>query len=226
MDGNGRWAQQQGRPRIEGHRVGAEVVRSITEYCSQIGVEQLTLYCFSSENWKRPREELDFLMRLLSSYIIGERPTMRKNNIRLSILGAREGIAESVLAEMDESVRLCSENTGLRLALAINYGSRNEILQAVKSIVREGIALDQINEQTISERLYTRGMPDPDLLIRTAGEMRLSNYLLWQLSYSEIWITPACWPDFTIETLEEAIRDFSGRTRKFGGLSPESGRVQ
>lgn len=218
MDGNGRWAQNRGLPRIEGHKVGSEVVRTITEYCSEIGLEQLTLYCLSSENWKRPKEELDFLMRLLSSYIVGERPTMLKNNIRLSIIGSRENIPESVLEEMDESVRLCSANSGLRLCLAINYGSRLEILEAVRAIVREGLSPESIDEQVISEHLYTRNMPDPDLLIRTAGEMRLSNYLLWQLSYSEIWVTPTCWPDFSVETLREAISDYTRRVRKFGGL--------
>ena len=218
MDGNGRWAAGRGLPRFEGHKVGAEVVRKITEYCSEIGMKQLTLYCLSSENWKRPKEELDLLMQLLSAYIVGERPTMLKNNIRLAIIGSRQGIPESILAEMDESVRLCSQNDGLCLCLAINYGSRNEIVNAVKAIITEGRRPDEIDEAVISEHLYTKGMPDPDLLIRTAGEMRLSNYLLWQLSYSEIWVTQTCWPDFTVETLQEAIKDYACRDRKFGGL--------
>ena len=218
MDGNGRWAAGRGLPRFEGHKVGAEVVRKITEYCSEIGMKQLTLYCLSSENWKRPKEELELLMQLLSAYIVGERPTMRKNNIRLAIIGSRQGIPEPVLAEMDESVRLCSQNDGLCLCLAINYGSRNEIVNAVKTIMAEGRRPDEIDEAMISEHLYTKGMPDPDLLIRTAGEMRLSNYLLWQLSYSEIWVTQTCWPDFTVEMLQEAIKDYACRDRKFGGL--------
>ncbi len=221
MDGNGRWANSRGLPRFEGHKVGAEVVRKITEYCSEIGIRQLTLYCLSSENWKRPKEELELLMQLLSTYLVGERPTMKKNNIRLAIIGSRAGIPESVLAEMDESVRLCAANDGLCLCLAINYGSRGEIVDAVKSILAEGKKADEIDEAVIADHLYTKGMPDPDLLIRTAGEMRLSNYLLWQLSYAEIWVTPTCWPDFTAETLQEAITDYTHRDRKFGGLVVE-----
>ncbi len=221
MDGNGRWANSRGLPRFEGHKVGAEVVRKITEYCSEIGIRQLTLYCLSSENWKRPKKELELLMQLLSAYIVAERPTMLKNNIRLAIIGSRTGIPDSVLAEMDESVRLCADNDGLCLCLAINYGSRGEIVDAVKSILADEIKADEVNEAVISEHLYTKGMPDPDLLIRTAGEMRLSNYLLWQLSYSEIWVTPTCWPDFTAETLQEAIHDYARRDRKFGGLTVE-----
>ena len=218
MDGNGRWANGRGLPRVEGHKAGAEVVRKITEYCAEIGIEQLTLYCLSSENWKRPKEELELLMQLLSAYMIGERPTMLKNNIRLAVIGSRQGIPEPILAEMDESVRLCSKNDGLCLCLAINYGSRGEIVEAVKAIIAEGPPPKEINEATISEHLYTKGMSDPDLLIRTAGEMRLSNYLLWQLSYAEIWVTQTCWPDFTTELLQEAIQDYAGRDRKFGGL--------
>jgi len=218
MDGNGRWANGRGLPRVEGHKAGAEVVRKITEYCCEIGMKQLTLYCLSSENWKRPKEELDLLMQLLSAYMIGECPTMLKNNIRLATIGSRQGIPQPILAEIDESVRLCSQNDGLCLCLAINYGSRNEIVEAVKSIITEERRPDEIDEAIISEHLYTKGMPDPDLLIRTAGEMRLSNYLLWQLSYSEIWVTQTCWPDFTVEMLQEAIKDYAARDRKFGGL--------
>ena len=220
MDGNGRWANGRGLPRVEGHKAGVEVVRKITEYCAETAIQQLTLYCLSSENWKRPKEELELLMQLLSAYIVGERPTMLKNNIRLAIIGSRDGISEPVLAEMDESVRLCSQNDGLCLCLAINYGSRGEIVEAVKSILTEGIRPEEIEETTISEHLYTKGMPDPDLLIRTAGEMRLSNYLLWQLSYAEIWVTPTCWPDFTVELLQEAMNSYACRDRKFGGLNP------
>ena len=219
MDGNGRWAQARGLPRIEGHRVGAEVVRKITEYANEIGIGQLTMYCLSSENWKRPKEELDFLMQLLSGYIVGERPVMMKNNIRLSIIGRRKGIPENVLAEMDESVRLCSQNTGLRLCLAINYGSRMEIVDAVRKIVELGLKPEDIDEKCVSDHLYTADMVDPDLLIRTSGEMRLSNYLLWQLSYSEIWVTPTYWPDFTEATLRKAIDDYSKRERRFGGIT-------
>ncbi len=218
MDGNGRWAQRQGLPRFEGHRVGAEVVRTITEASSEIGIKQLTLYCLSSENWKRPKQELDFLMVLLKNYVIGERETMMKNNIRLSIIGRRTGIPDDVLAEMDKSVEITADNTGLRLCLAINYGSRGEIVDAVKAIVAEGISPEKIDEECMSKHLYTAAMPDPDLLIRTAGEFRLSNYLLWQLSYAEFWITDKLWPEFDVELLQQAIADFSQRNRRFGGL--------
>ncbi|MGL6196971.1 MAG: isoprenyl transferase [Thermoguttaceae bacterium] len=218
MDGNGRWAQSKGLPRADGHAVGAEKVKKITEYCSNIGLKQLTLYCFSSENWKRPKEEVEFLMQILSSYIVDQRPTLLKNNVKLAIIGRRTGIPQHILDEMDESVKLCSKNTGLVLCLAINYGARPEIVDAVQSIIREGIPAEQIDEQTISDHLYTAGMTDPDLLIRTAGEMRLSNYLLWQLSYSEIWVTQTLWPDFDDKTLDQAITEFKKRDRKFGGL--------
>ncbi len=218
MDGNGRWARQRGLPRFEGHRVGAEVVRTVTETASKLGIEQLTLYCLSSENWKRPKEELDFLMVLLKNYVIGERETMAKNNIRLSIIGRRTGIPDDVLAEMDRSVELTTSNTGLRLCLAINYGARGEIVDAVQKIVQKGLTPDEIDEDCLSNHLYTVGMPDPDLLIRTAGEYRLSNYLLWQLSYAEFWITKELWPDFSIDLLKQALADFSKRERRFGGL--------
>lgn len=218
MDGNGRWANKRGLPRHEGHREGAYRVREITEECARRGIEQLTLYCLSSENWKRPKQELDFLMGLLKIYIVEERNTLMQNNIRLSIIGRRTEIPDDILVEMDKSVEMTLENTGLRLCLAINYGSRGEIVDAVQKIVLEGIEAEEVDEECISEHLYTTGMPDPDLLIRTAGELRLSNYLLWQLSYSEIWVTEEYWPDFHISLLEQALDDFSKRQRRFGGL--------
>ncbi len=218
MDGNGRWANRQGLPRHEGHRVGAMRVRTITEKCVDLGVKQLTLYCLSSENWKRPQQELDFLMILLKGYIIDERPTMMRNNIRLSVIGRRTGIPDDILAEMDKSVEITAHNTGLRLCLAINYGARGEMVDAVKKIVAEGIPVEDIDEDCLSDHLYTAGMSDPDLLIRTAGELRLSNYLLWQLSYAEFWVTETCWPDFDVSLLKQALDDFSNRNRRFGGI--------
>jgi undecaprenyl diphosphate synthase len=218
MDGNGRWANRQGLPRHEGHQAGAVRVREIAEECSRRNIEQLTLYCLSSENWKRPKLELDFLMALFREYLGKERANLLENDIRLSIIGRRTGIAEDILAEMDETVELTKNNKGLRLCLAVNYGSRGEIADAVKKIVEEKIPTEQIDEQCISEHLYTSGMSEPDLLIRTAGELRLSNYLLWQLSYAEIWVTEKCWPDFDVATFEEALQDFAQRKRKFGGL--------
>ena len=223
MDGNGRWAQRQGLPRIEGHRRGVASVRRITEECAQRGIEQLTLYCLSSENWKRPQGELDFLMHLLEQYMIEERATIMEQNISVSVIGRRDGIAEGALAEMEKTVAHSAANTGTRLCLAINYGGRAEVLDAVRSIardVRDGrLSPEELTERHIAERLYTAGMPDPDLLIRTAGEMRISNFLLWQISYAELWVTDLCWPEFQIETLYEAIRAFARRDRRFGGLS-------
>ena len=218
MDGNGRWANRQGLPRHEGHLAGAVRVREIVEACARRKIEQLTLYCLSSENWKRPKTELDFLMRLFREYLGKERNNLMDNDIRFSVIGRRTGIPEDILAAMDESVTLTKNNQGLHLCLAVNYGSRCEIVDAVKKIVAEKIPADMLNEQCISDHLYTAGMSDPDLLIRTAGELRLSNYLLWQLSYAEIWVTEKCWPDFDVVLFDQALNDFAQRKRKFGGL--------
>ena len=222
MDGNGRWAQARGLPRVEGHRKGANTVRRISEACRELGVSYLTLYCFSNENWTRPKEELSFLMSLLKTYLIQERPTLIKNDIRLTIIGRREGIPDEVQTEMDRSVELSKNGKALTLCLAINYGSRQEIVDAVRGIVskvQNGV-LDPaaIDESLIASHLYTAGMPDPDLLIRTSGEMRISNYLLWQISYSELWITDKPWPEFDKEDLVQAIADYNKRDRRFGGL--------
>ncbi len=226
MDGNGRWAQARGMPRVEGHRRGATTVRRISEACRELGVSYLTLYCFSNENWKRPQEELSFLMSLLKTYLIQERPTLLKNDIRLSIIGRREGIPEEVLFEMDQSVELSKNGKSLTLCLAINYGSRQEIVDAIKSIASDAqhgsLSPDAIDESLVADRLYTTGMPDPDLLIRTSGEMRISNFLLWQISYSEIWITDKAWPEFDKQDLMQAITDYNKRHRRFGGLSEPS----
>jgi undecaprenyl diphosphate synthase len=226
MDGNGRWAQRQGLPRIEGHRRGVASVRRTTEEAARLKIGQLTMYCLSSENWKRPQHELDFLMALLEQYMVEERTTLMRENIRLSIIGRRQGIPESVQREMDKTIALSRDNTGMRLCLAINYGARAELLDAVRSIA---ISLDagelspsDLSEETISQHLYTAGMPDPDLLVRTAGEMRISNFLLWQISYAEIWVTDDCWPEFSESHLHQAIRDFAARERRFGGLKQRS----
>lgn len=222
MDGNGRWASRQNLPRIEGHRRGVASVRRTVEECARLGIEQLTLYCLSSENWKRPQPELDFLMHLLEQYMIEERTTIMRQNIAVTTIGRREGIAEGALREMDRTIAISSVNTGTRLCLAINYGGRGEIVDAVRQIcreVRDGTRdVDDVVEQTIADHLFTAGMPDPDLLIRTAGEMRISNFLLWQISYAELWVTPRCWPEFDEDDLHDAIREFSSRDRKFGGL--------
>ena len=223
MDGNGRWAERQGLPRIEGHRRGVESVRRTTEECARLDIEQLTLYCLSSENWKRPQRELDFLMHLLEQYMIEERSTIMEQNIRVSVIGRRHDIPEAVQREMQKTIDMSATNSGMRLCLAINYGSRLELVDAVRKIaeaVKTGeLDAATIDETTIGEHLYTAGMPDPDLLIRTAGEMRVSNFLLWQISYAEIWVTEHCWPEFREGDLHRAIRDFAARDRRFGGLN-------
>jgi undecaprenyl diphosphate synthase len=223
MDGNGRWAQRQNLPRIEGHRRGVASVRRTTEECSRLGIEQLTLYCLSSENWKRPQLEIDFLMHLLEQYMIEERATIMSNDLRVAMFGRREGIPEHVLRELDKTVDMSARNAGMQLNLAINYGGRAEIADAARTLAREVAAgkLDpeQIDEETFSDRLYTAGKEDPDLLVRTAGEMRISNFLLWQISYAEIWVASRFWPEFDEQTLHEAIRDYAARDRRFGGLT-------
>jgi undecaprenyl diphosphate synthase len=222
MDGNGRWARQRGLPRIEGHRRGAGVVRRVTEECARLGIEQLTLFCLSSENWKRPAEEIAFLMELLKRYMVGERKLIMEQNIRVSVIGRRDGIFENALREMDQTVAMSAQNSGMRLCLAINYGSRAELVDACRSIAekvqRGDLRPDQINEATLTEHLYTADMPEPDLLIRTAREMRVSNFLLWQISYAEIWVTDLFWPEFDVNLLHTAIRDFAARDRRFGGI--------
>jgi undecaprenyl diphosphate synthase len=222
MDGNGRWAQERGEQRIQGHLQGVQSVRSTIEECCRLGIEQLTLYCFSTENWKRPPEEINFLMALLKEYLIKERAEIMEQNIRFRVIGRREGLPDYVQAEMDENIRVSKNNTGMTLCLAINYSGRTEIVDAVRTLaqqVRVGtLRPDAIDEAAISDALYTGGMPDPDLLIRTAGEMRISNFLLWQISYAELWVTEKCWPDFDEATLRQALRDFAQRERRFGGL--------
>jgi undecaprenyl diphosphate synthase len=224
MDGNGRWAREQGKERVEGHARGAHSVDVIVEECCRLGLGQLTLYCFSSENWKRPKPELEFLMALLKQYLLQERERIIRQNIRFTVIGRRDGLSDEVLAEIDENARLTKQNTGLTLCLAINYGGRTEIVDACRALagrVKAG-TLDPaaIDEDAISNALYTAGMPDPDLLVRTAGEMRVSNYLLWQISYAELWVTPVCWPEFDAGQLHAALRDYAKRERRFGGLPP------
>ena len=224
MDGNSRWAVRRGLPRIEGHRRGVASVRRITEYCARVGIEQLTLYCLSSENWRRPAPELRFLMHLLEQYMIEERALLMRARIRLSMIGRRDGLPASTLDELDRTVGMCAANDGMRLCLAINYGSRAEIVDAVRSLARDvaanRLAPEAIDEHLVAARLDTGGMPDPDLLIRTAGEMRVSNFLLWQISYAELWVTPVTWPDFAEPQLDEAIAAYAARDRRFGGLGP------
>jgi undecaprenyl diphosphate synthase len=222
MDGNGRWAQRRGLPRIVGHRRGIQSVRAVVEEGCRLGLDQLTLYCLSVENWKRPPRELKFLMRLLRHYMVVERAELMDQNVRLTMIGLRDGLPRDVLEEFERTAEMTASNDGMTLCLAVNYGGRSEIVEGVKRMaedVRSGrLEPGQVDEGTIASYLFTAGMPDPDLLIRTAGEMRISNFLLWQISYSELWITPTLWPDFRGDDLLAACRSYAARERKFGGL--------
>ncbi|MDA0659673.1 MAG: isoprenyl transferase [Planctomycetota bacterium] len=223
MDGNGRWAQKQDRPRIEGHRHGVASVRRTVEECVRLNIAQLTLYCLSSENWKRPQLELDFLMHLLEQYMIEERSLLMQQGVRVSVIGRRDGIPDSVMGEIETTIEMTSRNDRTRLCLAINYGGRSELVDAVRTIARQvrdnRLDPDSIDEQVIAQSLYTANMPDPDLLIRTAGEMRISNFLLWQISYAELWVTEKTWPEFEVSDLQAALVEYAKRERRFGGLS-------
>jgi len=222
MDGNGRWAGKRNLPRTAGHAAGAEVVRRIVTEAARLGLDALTLYSFSIENWRRPRDEIEALMHLYAEYLVRERKTVMDHNIRLRHLGRRAGLPESVLRELDESLRVSANNTGMYLCLALNYGSRIEIADAVRAIARKvqagRLTPDQISEQVISDHLDTAGVPDPDLLIRTSGEMRVSNYLLWQISYAEFVVTDVYWPDFDEAEFRRCLVAYAHRHRRFGGL--------
>jgi undecaprenyl diphosphate synthase len=222
MDGNGRWAQGRGLPRIMGHRRGIQSVRSVVEEGCRLGLDQLTLYCLSIENWKRPPRELNFLMRLLRHFLIVERDELMEQNVRLTMIGRRDGLPANVLDAYERTAALTASNEGMTLCLAVNYGGRTEISDAARRLAADvhagRVEPDQIDEALFASYLGTAGMPDPDLLIRTAGEMRISNFLLWQISYAELWVTPTLWPDFRGEDLVQACRAFAARERKFGGL--------
>ncbi|TWT87893.1 polyprenyl diphosphate synthase [Neorhodopirellula pilleata] len=222
MDGNGRWAQSLGLPRIEGHRRGAASVRRVTELAAQWKLEALTLYCLSSENWKRPKTELEFLMHLLRQYLIDERQTLRDQNLQLRFIGRLDRLGDEVIREVEMTQRLCRDNTGTELVLAVDYGGRDELTRATRSIaerVQNGsLRIDQISEETIAQQLDTRGLAEVDLMIRTGGDIRISNYLLWQISYAELWFTTKCWPDFGEDDFRDAVEDFASRQRRFGGL--------
>lgn len=226
MDGNGRWARRQGKPRAVGHAAGAAAVRDIVTECATLGIEVLTLYSFSMENWKRPSEEVGYLMGLYAEYLISERAVMMENNVRFVQIGRREPLARPILEELDRTTALTRDNTGLTLVLALNYGGRREIADAAAAIARDAcdgrLHPDQIDEDLFARYLYTADLPDPDLLIRTAGEMRLSNYLLWQISYAEFYVSEMCWPQFTVDELHGALRAYAGRNRRFGGVNDEA----
>ena len=222
MDGNGRWAQARGLERNKGHEAGAENVREVVTHCARLGLDCLTLYSFSTENWRRPAAEITHLMNLYVRYLIKERDEIMENRIRLIQIGRRTGLPPDVLRELDETAATSKDNRGMTLCLALNYSSRVELVDAVRSIARRAAAgeltPDAITEQTISDALYTAGLPDPDLLIRTAGEMRVSNFILWQISYAELYVTGALWPDFHREELNAALREYARRDRRFGGV--------
>jgi undecaprenyl diphosphate synthase len=222
MDGNGRWAKAKSMIRVQGHRAGAESVRDVVKAAGEFGVKYLTLYAFSVENWKRPKTEVGTLMRLLQDFLRDELPELMKNNVRLQAIGRLSDLPENVRDQLHECIRATRENTGLILILALSYSGRVEIIEAVHSIMREiklgHLDSAQIDEQMFNHHLYTRYYPDPDLLIRTSGEMRLSNFLLWQLSYTEIYVTQTLWPDFRRQHFAEALIDYGKRQRRFGLL--------
>jgi undecaprenyl diphosphate synthase len=225
MDGNGRWARLRGRPRIVGHRRGIQSVRAVVEEGCRLGLDQLTLYCLSIENWKRPPRELRVLLGLLRHFLRIERAELMEQNVRLTMIGRREGLPPEVLDEFNRTADETAGNTGMTLCLAVNYGGRTEIADAARRLAEDVLAgaiqPDQVDEPAFAGYLATAGMPDPDLLIRTAGEMRLSNFLLWQVSYAELWITDVLWPEFRGEHLLAACQAFAARERKFGGLPSE-----
>jgi len=227
MDGNGRWALQRGKRRTAGHREGAKRVREITIECARLSISQLTLYALSVENYvRRPRSEIRTLMSLLRRYVIDERPTLAENNIRFTLVGRRAQLPDRVMAEVEETERLTAGNTGMVLCIAVNYGGRAEIADAARAIAQRvhsgALNADDVNEQTLADHLYTAGMPDVDLMIRTAGEMRISNFLLWQAWYGELYVTDVLWPNFDAVELGRAIDDYARRERKFGDVRPSA----
>jgi undecaprenyl diphosphate synthase len=217
MDGNGRWANQRGLPRLAGHRAGTDNIRRIVRECADLGVQYLTLYAFSTENWSRPAPEVTGLMHILGEFIDREMAELHKERVQVRHLGRLEGISEILQRKIRQSIELTRQNDRLVLAVALNYGGRADIVDAVRQIVAQGISPDAIDEQCITDHLSTRAMPDPDLIIRTSGEWRLSNFLIWQAAYSEYWSTSDFWPDFSPHHLRQAIQDYGQRKRRFGG---------
>jgi undecaprenyl diphosphate synthase len=222
MDGNGRWAKQRNLPRIEGHRHGAESVRAVVRAAGEVGIKYLTLYAFSVENWTRPKEEVDALMKYLDRYLRNEIGELQKNNVRLEVIGQIYRLPEFVQAQLQKTMTALAQNNGLTLVLALSYGGRTELVDAVRSIagkVRQGkLDVAEIDEKVVTQHLYTKHLPDPDLLVRTSGEMRISNFLLWQISYTELVVTPTLWPDFRKAQFFEALEEYTRRHRRFGSV--------
>ena len=229
MDGNGRWAQRRHLPRVAGHRAGVQTARTVIETCARLKIPALTLYAFSMENWRRPKAEIDFLMRLLREYLRKELPLIHQNNIRLMVIGRTDQLPEEVREDIDNATAQTAANTGMKLAVALNYGGRAELVDAFNRILdrarNNGLTHAHVDEDMISQHLYTADLPDPDLLIRTSGEMRVSNFLLWQIAYAEIYVTETLWPDFSRSQLYEALFDFQKRERRYGGLAEARRRV-
>ncbi len=217
MDGNGRWAKKRGLPRSAGHVAGAKTFKDIAKYCNKIGIEYLTVYAFSTENWKRPKEEVEGIMNLLREYL-KDAENFKGENIRLRFIGDVEPLADDIKELIEKNEKMSEDATGLNLNIAINYGGRDEITNAVKKIIAEGIPKEEITEDVISQHLYTAGMPDPDFIIRPSGEYRLSNYLIWQSAYAEYWFSDVLWPDFSPKHLDKAIEEYNHRNRRFGGV--------
>lgn len=222
MDGNGRWAKMRGLLRTEGHRAGIERIKEVVSFCSEIGVKVLTLFAFSTENWKRPKREVNMLMRILDRFLIRQVSELNKNNIRFMAIGRLGGLPDFLQDKLHKAMESTKDNSGLIVNMALNYGSRSEIVDATKSVVQSilenRLKLGEIDENAFSQYLYTAGLPDPDILIRTSGEMRISNFLLWQISYAEFYFSKKFWPDFGKEDLLKAIKEYNRRERKFGGL--------
>ena len=228
MDGNGRWARRRNLPRVAGHEAGMRAVRAVVEACARMGIRILTLFAFSTENWKRPRSEIQTLWRLLRRYLRRELPELLRNGIRLNTIGRLEALPAAVRDDILEAVRASASNRGLLLNVALNYSGRAELVDAVAALLAEARAAHRLGELAVTEEaiaahLYTAGLPDPDLLIRTSGEMRISNFLLWQIAYTELYVTETLWPDFDRAELLRALLDYQQRDRRFGGLSPGSG---
>ena len=223
MDGNGRWARQRGQPRLFGHRAGTQNLRRVLETCGKRGVEVVTIYAFSTENWGRPQDEVTGLFQILSEAIGREAPALHERGVQIRHLGSLDGVPDRLSSRIQDAIRLTAGNRHLILNVAFNYGARAEIVEAVRKLVAAGTPADQIDEAAISANLYTAGLPDPDLIVRTAGEFRLSNFLLWQAAYAEYYSTPTCWPDFDEAELERAIAAFASRQRKYGGVADGDG---
>lgn len=223
MDGNGRWAAERHLPRVEGHRAGIDAVRDTVETAARLGLQVLTLYAFSIENWKRPASEVSTLMGLLKRYLRSELRTLLGNNIRFNVIGRPDALASDVREELDAAAARTASNTGMLFNIALNYGGRAEIVDAARRAIRDGVPAEALDEDALAARLYTAGQPDPDLLIRTSGELRVSNFLLWQIAYAEIWVTETLWPDFRRRHLLDAIVDYQKRERRYGGIGEPAG---